>query len=97
MRHSSIVLTMDRYTHLSAEDERTAIGLLPSFAAGDDAQRATGTGGSACRVLAPGLSDDGQPCPTMAIEPPTDDTENAFLERHSSSVEQVSGLCTRSG
>ncbi len=67
MRHSSIVLTMDRYTHLSAEDERTALGSLPSLDdRGDVGQRATGTDGSACRVLAQQLSDDGQPCPTMA-------------------------------
>ncbi len=96
MRHSSIVLTMDRYTHLSAEDERTALGSLPSLGgAGDDAQRATGTGGSACRVLVQTVSDPGRPCPTMAIDTPSGGAENAFSARTGGRVAEGTGLLNR--
>ena len=44
MRHHSITLTMDRYTHLFKGDEAAAIGKLPGLdAPGADAQAATGT------------------------------------------------------
>ena len=96
MRHSSIVLTMDRYTHLSAEDERTALGSLPSLGGrGDVAQRATGTDGSACRVLAQRASDDGPPCPTMAIDTPAGDPDNAFSARTGGRVAEGTGLLNR--
>ncbi len=50
MRHSTISLTMDRYTHTLREADRDAVGSLPSFEPapreGGD-QRATGTDGRA--------------------------------------------------
>ena len=47
-RHSSITLTMDRYTHLSVADERAGLDALPDLDAPIAAEaRATGTDGSA--------------------------------------------------
>ena len=42
-RHSSIVLTMDRYSHVLAEDEREALNVLPDLSPKPRRQRATGT------------------------------------------------------
>jgi site-specific recombinase XerD len=46
-RHSSIVLTYDRYTHIGAEDKAAAVAKMPSLLAsntnGTDALKATGT------------------------------------------------------
>ena len=45
MRHSTITLTMDRYTHMHVSDERAALDRLPDIGPQDDteAMRATGT------------------------------------------------------
>ncbi len=44
-RHSTITLTMDRYTHLAVASQRTALDALPDLDAHDDSatRRATGT------------------------------------------------------
>ncbi len=48
MRHSTITLTMDRYTHLSVLDQRGALETLPNLDSDDaEAMRATGTDGAA--------------------------------------------------
>ena len=67
MRHSTITLTMDRYTHLRDDDQRSALEALPPIDdGGTDALRATGTDGRLAAVLAPGLSSGGESCRTMA-------------------------------
>ena len=57
-RHSTITLTMDRYTHTLVEDERTALAALPDLDAPPeaDAARRTGTddGPPSSPVLLPG-------------------------------------------
>ena len=45
-RHSSITLTMDRYTHASVRDADAAVDRLPALPAPAGALRATGTGGA---------------------------------------------------
>jgi len=52
-RHSTINLTMDRYTHLTAANEATALDALPDLTAGDtrEAVRATGTDGASVHEL----------------------------------------------
>ncbi len=48
MRHSTITLTMDRYTHLSVLDQWGALEALPNLDSDDtEAMRATGTDGAA--------------------------------------------------
>lgn len=44
-RHSTITLTMDRYTHMLAQDSASALDVLPDLRTGNAAQRATGTDG----------------------------------------------------
>ena len=47
MRHSTITLTMDRYTHLGVRDERAALDRLPDIGTrpqdDTEARQATGT------------------------------------------------------
>ena len=42
-RHSTITLTMDRYSHVFRGDLDKAVGLLPDYSTRPDQQRATGT------------------------------------------------------
>src|SRR4051794_7893816 len=55
-RHSSITLTMDRYTHVGLLDSAGALEslppLFPSSSDGSEAARATGTDGAPCARLA---------------------------------------------
>ena len=45
LRHSTITLTMDKYTHAFKGDEAAAIAKLPDLTAQPEAAQATGTGG----------------------------------------------------
>ncbi|MBM4081630.1 MAG: hypothetical protein FJ278_18145, partial [Planctomycetes bacterium] len=59
-RHSTITLTLDRYTHTLLENEVEALDKLPDFTVPDDAQvQATGTDGSQ-NVLASCLASGGR-------------------------------------
>ena len=63
-RHSTITLTMDRYTHSIREEERQALSALPDLDSELVAVRATGTTGPV--VLASCLaSDRASSCETM--------------------------------
>jgi len=56
MRHSTISLTMDRYTHTLREADRDAVGSLPNFDVTADQgnrQRATGTDGQTMATQEP--------------------------------------------
>ncbi len=70
-RHSTITLTLDRYTHLRPEDELRALDvlpdlLLPESAAAAEERRATGT--DSCAVLPPCLLSDGaDACERMPV------------------------------
>ncbi len=55
-RHSTITLTMDRYTHLGNDDLARALATLPTFSEPREAARATGTTGESADSLAPSLS-----------------------------------------
>ena len=69
MRHSTITLTMDSYTHTFVEDERTALESLPTID-GTGEQRATGTDGTPaenpCAPLAHTGAGHDLACPPMA-------------------------------
>jgi len=84
-RHSTITLTMDRYTHLGIVDLTSAIEALPTIGgSADDSQsaeqKATGTDGHNCRVSA---------VPTMVPR----GAENGAL-RLASSALQIAPSCT---
>ena len=67
-RHSSVTLTMDRYTHLRSEDERHALAALPRLSPREPAtQRATGTDGLALAQRSPRISpiEGASPCTSM--------------------------------
>ncbi len=81
MRHSTITLTMDRYTHSFVGDDRTALEALPRYEPGEQSSRATGTDGRLAAPLAPELSDDGRSCPTMANTNPRGATETPIEAR----------------
>ena len=59
-RHSTIMLTMDHYTHTLIEDERSALDRLPALAPDGqerEAARATGTDDAASAVVSRGCGD----------------------------------------
>ena len=66
MRHSTITLTMDRYTHLFKGDEAAAVAELPELPQGRETVLATGTDGPEVRgahhgkqwIKPPGLVDE---------------------------------------
>ncbi len=82
-------MTADRYTHARLERVAAEMAKLPEL-------MSTGTDDSACAGLAQMVSDDGQSCPTMAIDTPRDDTENAFLARRGGGAAERAGLENRS-
>ncbi len=58
LRHSTITLTMDRYTHMFKGDEAAAVAKLPDLSALPEQARATGTDGNL--VLADCLAESGR-------------------------------------
>ncbi len=58
-RHSTITLTMDRYTHLRREDLAGALTTLPDLSSDRQTARATGTDGGE-NSLSPSLSPNGE-------------------------------------
>ncbi len=81
-------MTADRYTHARMERVVAEMAKMPELLA-------TGTDESACAMLVQKVSDDGQSCPTMAIDTPRDDTENAFSVRWGGRVVEGAGLENR--
>ncbi len=86
--HRTFAMTADRYTHARLERVAAEMAKMPELLA-------TGTDEVACAGLAQVVSDDGQSCPTMAIDTPRDDTENAFLTRRSGGIGRRAGLKIR--
>ena len=81
-------MTADRYTHARMERVVAEMAKMPELLA-------TGTDESACAMLVQKVSDDGQSCPTMAIDTASDDTENAFSTRWGGRVVDGAGLENR--
>jgi len=74
-RHSTIALTMDRYTHLRAQDELRALDVLPDLGLPPEEQslRATGTDGQmqSPSLVSPLVSSGGQPKSAEASHAPS--------------------------
>ncbi len=95
-RHSTITLTMNRYTHTMREAEQDAVATLPEIDLdAPDEQRATGTDGGACHTLdiesgahRSLLSPSGQGCYDSG-------PENAVLTRTGGGAVERAGLENR--
>ncbi len=80
-RHSTITLTMDRYSHVEADEMSVAVANLPDLsAASRESQQATGTDGPA--VVDPCLADclafsDADPRPSLPLTAEQADAENS--------------------
>jgi integrase/recombinase XerD len=77
-RHSTITLTLDRYTHLRAGDERRALEKLPDLgAAGALEQSATGTDGDTCSASCSASPEHSQGATMRRVETETPAREAA--------------------
>ena len=58
-RHSTVVLTMDRYSHVALDEQAEALASLPDLSAAIEAQLATGTDDATVTDLADCLARNG--------------------------------------
>ena len=84
LRHSTITLTMDTYTHSQAGAERAAVAALPEF-------KATGTDGKLCARL---LAHDGRE--TTAQPGKSELNAAAMAESGNASTRTAEGVSSRS-
>ena len=78
-RHSTIVLTMDRYSHVAMDEQAEALALLPELSqAMPEVARATGTAGNS--VLADCLALKGAAQGSYGAAACTDDAINSAIE-----------------
>ena len=100
MRHSTITLTMDNYTHTFVEDERSALESLPTIdGTNAEEQHATGTDGTTaelpCASHARRDAEHDRACPQVAVDIGRGDAKTVIAKRRSGGIGRRAGLKIR--